>query len=77
MHKIYSILFLAISLLIPALLLSQPAGPIEMADGLRSSGKIYVVVAVMVTLFSGLVIYIISLDRKISKLEKESNQNHS
>jgi len=76
MHKIYSVLFSAMLMLIPALLMSQPNGPIEMADGMRSSGKIYVVVAVIVTLFTGLVLYIISLDRKITKLEKESNQSH-
>ena len=42
----------------------------EMADALRASGKIYVVVAVLVTILLGLFIYVISLDRKIGKLEK-------
>ncbi|MBC7830114.1 MAG: CcmD family protein [Chitinophagaceae bacterium] len=42
----------------------------EAATGLRADGKIYVVVAVVVTLLLGLVIYLISLDRKISRLEK-------
>lgn len=74
MHKICSLIYLAVFILIPSLLMAQPNGPVEMADGLRSSGKIYVVVAVIVTLFAGLVLYIISLDRKISKLEKESTQ---
>jgi CcmD family protein len=41
-----------------------------MADGLRSSGKIYVVVAVLLTVLSGIFIYLFRLDRKISKLEK-------
>lgn len=44
---------------------------VEMATGLRSSGKIYVVVLVLVILFVGLAIYLFSIDRKISKLEKE------
>ncbi len=44
---------------------------VEMATGLRSSGKIYVVVLVLVVLFVGLAIYLFSLDRKVSKLEKE------
>ena len=43
----------------------------EMADALRASGKIYVVVAVLVIILLGLFIYVISLDRKISRLEKE------
>jgi CcmD family protein len=51
------------------------AKPIEMADTMRSNGKIYVVVAVILTLFTGLIIYLISLDRKITKLEKESGKS--
>ncbi|HTS45092.1 MAG TPA: hypothetical protein VMH01_11900 [Puia sp.] len=42
----------------------------EMADALRANGKIYVVVAVLVTILLGLLIYVITLDRKIGKLEK-------
>lgn len=44
---------------------------VEMADLMRSNGKIYVVVAVLVIIFIGLVVYLVSLDRKVSKLEKE------
>jgi hypothetical protein len=44
----------------------------EMADLLRSNGKIYVVVAVLVTILAGLFLYLIRLDRKIGRLEKES-----
>jgi hypothetical protein len=45
-----------------------------MADGLRASGKIYVVVAVVVTILLGLVFYLIQLDRKIKKLENETGR---
>jgi CcmD family protein len=44
-------------------------GP-EMADKMRSEGRIYVVVAVLTIIFLGIVIYLISLDRKLKKLEK-------
>ena len=44
-----------------------------MADDLRASGKIYVVVAVVVVIVAGLLAYLISLDRKVSRLEKEIN----
>lgn len=44
----------------------------SMASLMRSNGKIYVVVAVVITILFGLVAYLIHLDRKISKLEKES-----
>ena len=43
----------------------------EMADALRQNGKIYVVVAAVVIIVAGLLAYLISLDRKVSKLEKE------
>ena len=41
------------------------------ASVMRSNGKIYVVVAVVLTILFGLIAYIIRLDRKITKLEKE------
>jgi hypothetical protein len=53
-------------------LFAQGNDPVQMADTMRSNGKIYVVVAVILTLFAGIVAYLISLDRKITKLEKES-----
>jgi len=43
---------------------SQP----EMADGMRSEGKIYVVVAIILIVLSGLIIYLFMLDRKVKKL---------
>lgn len=48
---------------------------IEMADLFRSEGKIYVVVAVMLIIFAGLALYIISLDRRIKKMEEESKKH--
>ncbi len=44
---------------------------VEMADVMRSNGKIYTVVAVCLTILIGLFIYVFLIDRKISKLEKE------
>jgi CcmD family protein len=41
------------------------------ADFMRSTGKIYVVVAVILAIFIGLVIYLIRLDRKLTKLENQ------
>ena len=38
-------------------------------SGLRADGKIYVVMAVVITILIGLIIYLIRLDRKISQLE--------
>ncbi|GAA4499607.1 hypothetical protein GCM10023172_18480 [Hymenobacter ginsengisoli] len=69
----------AFALLLPLLLLAGSAlaqAPVaadqpEMADALRASGKIYVVVLVIVIILSGLLIYLVRLDRKVSRLERE------
>jgi hypothetical protein len=44
---------------------------VEMADRLRADGKIYVVIAVLIVILLGLILYVTRLDRKISRLEKE------
>lgn len=44
---------------------------IEMADTMRSSGKIYVVVLIVALVFAGILVYVIAMDKKVSKLEKE------
>jgi CcmD family protein len=49
--------------------------PVEMADSLYQSGKIYVVVSVLTVVFIGITTYLILLDRKIGKLEKELKKN--
>ena len=43
---------------------------VEMADVMRSNGKIYVVVAVLATIFIGLMIFLIRIDKKVQKLEE-------
>ncbi len=44
---------------------------VEMAETLRRDGKIYVVVAVIITVLAGLIIYLIRVDSKVSRLEKQ------
>jgi CcmD family protein len=44
--------------------------PPQMADGLRSNGKIYVVVTVLLVILLGIALYLVRLDRKITRLEK-------
>ena len=41
------------------------------ATGMRSNGKIFVVMAVCITILTGFIIYLISIDRKIGKIEKQ------
>ncbi|MFC6101762.1 CcmD family protein [Olivibacter domesticus] len=53
---------------------AQASGDVEMADVLRSSGKIYVVVAVVCVIFLGFIAYLFTIDRKISRLEKKEKR---
>jgi CcmD family protein len=45
---------------------------VEMADALRGSGKIYVVVLTIAIIFAGLAIYLFTIDRRLKKIEKNS-----
>ena len=58
-------------LLLNSLIASAQADGVEMADVMRSEGKIYVVVATIVIFFTGLAIYLFSIDRRLKKIEKE------
>jgi predicted membrane channel-forming protein YqfA (hemolysin III family) len=66
--KITLFIFLAWSIITNA---QDGTKKVEMADLMRSNGKIYVVVAVMLTILIGLVLYVVRLDRKITRLEKQ------
>ncbi|MEP7277973.1 MAG: CcmD family protein [Bacteroidota bacterium] len=58
---------------LPLALLAQTTDPEKQytAFDMRHNGKIYVVVTVMVIILAGLILYLIRLDRKITRLEKE------
>jgi uncharacterized membrane protein len=66
MKKILAFIFMLLSLNL------QAQQEVEMADQLRADGKIYVVVAVVSIILLGVLLYLIRIDAKISRLEKES-----
>lgn len=70
MKKFFSLL----SLLVLVLLSFAQENHSPEAVGLRADGKIYVVGAVVLTILIGLLFYVIRIDRKIGRMEK--NQNH-
>ncbi|ERM80761.1 hypothetical protein P872_21125 [Rhodonellum psychrophilum GCM71 = DSM 17998] len=43
---------------------------VEMADKMREEGKIYVLVGIIGIVFAGILVYLISTERKVSRLEK-------
>lgn len=67
-NRIYLFLILPI-LLLSTNLIAQAT--VEAPSVMRSNGKIYVVMAVVVIIMSGFFIYLINIDRKLSKLEKK------
>lgn len=64
---------LLITLFITSGLMAQ--NDVEMADSFRADGKIYVVVAILSIVFTGIVLFLIRLDRKISRIEKEQRKS--
>lgn len=72
MHKKLSRILFTIfaSLLMLSSWAQDSADKAQMAGVMRSNGKIYVVVAVLVIILLGLLFYLVRLDRKISKMEK-------
>jgi hypothetical protein len=71
MKNITGIVAALLMLLLTANTAMAQASPTPMADLMRSEGRIYVVIAVMLTILGGLLLYLVRLDRKIAKLEKE------
>lgn len=72
MGKFNKIVLTLIALLIANIGFAQE---VEMADMMRSNGKIYVVVGIILIILLGLILYLFSMDRKLSKLEKELDKH--
>lgn len=65
------LLSLILNLIFSPSLLAQAATP----DFMRSMGKMYVVVAVIVAVFIGIVIFLTYLDNRLTRLENQINDN--
>ncbi len=70
MHKINRFILLMAAMFLSANLFAQDKP--EMADAMRANGKIYVVVAVCLIILAGLFLFMFGIDRKITRLEKET-----
>ena len=67
MKNVLTIVALMLLLLVPYLASAHGSD----VDFMRSTGKIYVVVAVIVAIFVGIVFFLIRLDRKLTKIENQ------
>ncbi len=65
---------LLFSLMFIMMNIASQAQSVEMADTMRSNGKIYVVVVVAAVVSTVLSIYMISIDKKVAQLEKKINE---
>lgn len=74
LQKIYWMLSMLVFTSIAAV--AQQTTSVEMADTFRADGKIYVVITVIAIILIGLLIYLILLDKKIGKLEKEYSDHN-
>jgi len=70
MNKLTNLIVFLGSFLLSTVASAQP----EMADTMRSEGKIYVVVAILLIIFAGLIVYLVMLDRKLTRIEKKLPQ---
>ena len=64
--------YLAVLLLFLATMTQAQESSVAMADTMRSEGKIFVVVGVVILLVVGLLGYVVYLDRKLSRIEKHN-----
>ena len=69
--RLFLLLFSLLLIRIPAIAQTAEANSPDMAAGLRSSGKIYVVVLVLATIFAGIIAFLIYLERRLSRLERD------
>jgi hypothetical protein len=68
--RLFSLLFL-----LTTTILSLYAQSGTGSDFMRSTGKLYVVVAAIVAIFLGIVIFLVILERKLTKLENQIQGN--
>jgi len=72
--KKWNLLLLTLLLFVQNAFAQEGASTVEMADQMRADGKIYVVVGVLLVILIGLFFYLIRLDGKIGRIEKESRR---
>ncbi|SFC42491.1 CcmD family protein [Flexibacter flexilis DSM 6793] len=76
MKKVFLLLLLNLVVFGQNVWAQMPNAQVEMADKFRADGKIYVVITVASIIILGMAAYMATLDRKISKLEKEIGQQN-
>jgi uncharacterized membrane protein len=71
MNKFTRIFLVLTMMMVSVITHAQTAVPNEPNDFMHSNGRIYVVVAVVLTILLGMFVYLFMLDKKISQMEKK------
>lgn len=72
--RVLGLMFICISLLSQAQQMVVDNAP-QMADVFREEGKIYVVIAVIALIFLSLLVFLLYIERKLKKIEKQINKS--
>ena len=72
--RLIPIMILSMIIFLPFFLLAQE-NEVDMADTMRSNGKIYVVVSVVFIILLGLLIALINIDRRVKRMENEKKKD--
>ncbi|WP_026769604.1 CcmD family protein [Asinibacterium sp. OR53] len=71
MNKFTRIFLVLTMMMVSVITHAQTTVPNEPNDFMHSNGRIYVVVAVVLTILLGMFVYLFMLDKKISQMEKK------
>ena len=72
--RLIPIMILSMIIFLPFFLFAQE-NEVDMADTMRSNGKIYVVVSVVFIILLGLLIALINIDRRVKRMENEKKKD--
>lgn len=69
----YSFTSFLITIALSLPLLAAAQIPKALDNTLRSNGRIYVVIAVLLIIFIGLILYLVRIEKKVDKLKNKSD----
>ena len=67
------LIFLIITIAFPIISFAQE-NTVEMADIMHENGKIFVVIAVISVILTGFLVALISIDKRVKRMEKDSKK---
>lgn len=70
-RKLFAICYLLFATAVNLFAQQTVVEDVPMADQMRADGKIWVVVVVIAVIFAGIILFLVSMDRKVTKLEKQ------